>query len=228
MAKPLPKLKIKTLGGFHIYANGKPVATDWPSETIKVFFCSILSPVDLSINWDRICHSLWGVPANENARNRLDKKLIGPLNTYLFDELGINPLIAVHDGIKIDSDQVHVDAFDFYRSTVEGLKLLSFGQETASDAAFRKADSLYTGSFLPGLRGKIITNTREDLESLYRTAVLRNMQGVKSSVSPVSHKMKGLGLKQNKPENCCNHGIDLAEIDYPAVIKSLFQYYITL
>src|ERR1039457_4449233 len=156
MHTTIPKVKIRTLGSFEISAKGITVAADWPSNTIKVLFCSLLSPVDLCLNWDRICHSLWGVPSNRNFRNRLENLFIGPLNTYLLDELGINPFVAVHEGIKINHDHVHVDAFDFYRSAVNGLRLLSIGNEYASNEAFKKANSLYTGSYLPGLHGNII------------------------------------------------------------------------
>ena len=37
-------LDIRTLGSFRISAKGKPVAVDWPDETQKVLFCTLLSP----------------------------------------------------------------------------------------------------------------------------------------------------------------------------------------
>jgi len=164
-------LEIRTLGRFSISAAGKSVATDWPNETVKVLFCSLLSPLDLSFSWDRICHSMWGVPAKRTSMHRLEEIYIRPLVIFLIKELGFNPLISGHEGIRIDQRRIHVDALEFHSTAVEGLRLLSLGNHAAALNKLRRADSLYTGSYLPGLPGKIITDTRNDLDSLYRTAV---------------------------------------------------------
>jgi hypothetical protein len=61
MNLPDTTLGIKSLGRFSIFVNVKPVATNWPDETVKVFFYSLLSPMDLSYTWDRLCLSILGV-----------------------------------------------------------------------------------------------------------------------------------------------------------------------
>jgi len=172
MNVPDTTMKIQTLGTFKIFANGKQVALDWPNETLKVLFCSLLSPLDLYITWDRICHSTWGVPATQTHRKRLDEVYFCSLANYLEKEMGFNPLIPTVDGIRIDQHRVHVDASEFYRTTIEGLNMMSLGKHIPALKIFKKANTLYTGSFLPGLKGKIISNARNDLESLYRTVVV--------------------------------------------------------
>src|SRR5664279_1825707 len=66
------KLEIRTLGSFSISVNGRAVAVDWPDETLKVLFCSLLSPFDSFFCWDRICRSLWGIRATQTSRSRLE------------------------------------------------------------------------------------------------------------------------------------------------------------
>jgi len=172
MDLPVATLEIQTLGRFSISVEGKPVATVWPDESIKVLFCSLLSPLDLYFTYDRICRSMLGVPATPTSRQRLDETIIRPLNTFLVHELGFNPLIIGEENIRIDKHHIHVDAHEFRSTVVEGLRLLSLGQHPAALAKFNRANSLYAGNYLPGIHGKIIENTRNDLESLYRTAFM--------------------------------------------------------
>lgn len=173
---PETKLEILTLGRFSISFDGKPVATDWPDETIKVFFCSLLSPLDLYFTYDRICRSMLGVPATQTSRGRLAEDIIRPLNSFLIKELGFNPLIAGPENIRIDQQRIHVDALEFHSAVVEGIRLLSLGKHSAASEEFSRADSLYAGSYLPEMPGKIISNTRNELESLYRYAVMKNIR----------------------------------------------------
>jgi hypothetical protein len=162
-------LEILTLGRFSILIDGKLVEADWPDETIKLFFCSLLSPLDLYVTWDRICRSLWNVPVTRVSRNRLEQSCIRPLKVFLIKELGFNPLITGQDGIRIDQQRIHLDALEFHGAVLEGLRLLSLDNHRAALVKFNRANTLYGGDYLPELPGKIIANTRTDLESLYRT-----------------------------------------------------------
>lgn len=174
-------LEISTLGRFSISVDGKPVATEWPDDTIKVLFCSLLSPLDLYFSWDRICRSMLGAPATLTSRSKLEETIIRPLNRFLIKELGFNPLNAGFEYIRIDPQRIHVDAREFHSSVVEGLSLLSNGNNAAALDKLSKANSLYTGNYLPGISGKMITNTRKELESFYRTVILKAMPLVQNS-----------------------------------------------
>ena len=175
MGIPDAKLEIQTLGRFSISFDGKPVAKVWPYETVKVLFCSLLTPLDLYVTWDRICRSMLGVPATQTSRRQLEEVLLCPLNSFLIEEFGFNPLIAGHEGIRVDQQRLTVDASEFHSTAVEGLRLLSFGDHAAAIEKLNRANALYAGSYLAGIEGKIIGNTRHELESLYRTAVMNAM-----------------------------------------------------
>lgn len=175
MVTPETTLEIQTLGGFKISINGKPVATAWPDESVKVLFCSLLSPLDLFFTNDRICRSMLGLPATLTSRRRLDETILQPLKTFLIHQLGFNPLIIGEENIRIDKQHMHVDAHEFHSTVVEGLRLLSLGDHPAALDKLNRANSLYAGNYLPGIHGKIIENTRNDLESLYRTAFMNVM-----------------------------------------------------
>jgi hypothetical protein len=171
MNKPVYALDIQTLGRFSIAVEGKTVATDWPDDQIKSFFGSLLSPLDLYFTWDRICRALLGVPESRSSRRQLEELFIRPLHHFLLKELGFNPLIAGPEGIRIDPQGIYVDAFAFHHAVVEGIDLMSLGKRDDAREKFNSANLLYAGSYLPGMPGKIIENTRLELESLYRTAV---------------------------------------------------------
>lgn len=171
MKIPVNLLEIQTLGRFSISADGKAVATDWPDEMMKIFFCSLLSPLDLNFTWDRICRALLGMPETRASRCQLEETLIRPLNTFLTRELGFNPLIAGQENIKIDQQRIHLDVSDFYYAAIEGLNQMSLDNPAAALEKFNRASSLYEGCYLPGMPGKIIEHTRHELDALYRTAV---------------------------------------------------------
>lgn len=170
MDKPDTMLKIRTLGRFYIYVGGKLFNTEWPSETVQHFFCSLLSPVDLYITWDRLCRSTLEIPGTRTTRRRLEEFYIRPLNSFLIKELGFTPLITSDEGIRINQSRINLDAFNFYRTVLDGLKLLSLGSQQAAFMKFDLAKTLYSGSYLPGMPGKIIANTRKELESIYLIA----------------------------------------------------------
>lgn len=171
MNKPVYALGIQTLGSFTVSVDGQTVATDWPDEEIKVFFCSFLSPLDLYFTWDRICRSLLGVPETRSSRRQLEQIYIRPLNLFLLKELGFNPLIAGPEGIRIDPQGIYVDVFEFHTAVIEGISLMTLGNRDGAREKFSRADLLYAGSYLPDMPGKIIEHTRLELESLYQTAV---------------------------------------------------------
>ncbi|MDD2852754.1 MAG: hypothetical protein PHY09_12760 [Desulfuromonadaceae bacterium] len=162
-------LKIQTLGCFTISINGKPVATEWPDEAGKILFCSLLSPLDMYFTWDRLCRSILDRAEAQTNRHHLEVFVLRPLNTFLNGELGFSPLISGPEGIRINQLSVHIDAFEFYRDVLEGLRLSSFTNYLEAAVQFSRARSLYAGSYLPGISGKIINNTRRELECLYQT-----------------------------------------------------------
>ncbi len=169
MMLPDTTLDILTLGRFSIRVDGACVETVWPNETVKLFFCSLLSPLDLYITWDRIYRSLWDVPVTPVSRDRLEQSCIEPLKVFMIKEFGFSPLITTHDGIRIDQQRIHLDALEFHGTVMEGLRLSALDNHAAALEKFNRAKTLYVGDYLPGLPGKIITNTRTELESLYRT-----------------------------------------------------------
>lgn len=164
--------EILTLGRFSISVEGKPVAKSWPDESLKIFFCSLLSPLDLFFTWDRISRSMLCEPATRTTIRRLEESCVRPLKSFLVKELGFNPLVSLAEGVRINRQAIHIDAHEFYSTFLEGISLLSYENAAAAREKFTRADSLYAGTYLPGLTGKIIDHTRNELESLYRAAVM--------------------------------------------------------
>lgn len=168
------KLEIRTLGCFSIFVDGKSFELDWPDEALKCFLGSLLSPLDLYFSWDRMCRAMLNEPVTRSGRSRLEEIYIRPLNRFLIKSLGFNPVIKGNDGIRIDKQLVYLDALEFHTVAVEGLKLKFSGNQAAALEKFNKANSLYGGSFLPGISGKIIINTRKELESLHQAVLIKS------------------------------------------------------
>lgn len=175
MHLPAASLEIQTLGRFRITIAGKQVLTDWPDESLKILFCSLLSPLDQYVSWDWLCRSLLGQPDTLTSRRRLEKTFIQPLISLMNKEFGFNPLISGEDGTGINRQHIHVDAVDFNSTVIEGFRLLSLGNHDEAHEKFIRAKSVYAGSYLPGMTNKIIDITCNELESLYRTAVMDAM-----------------------------------------------------
>ncbi len=186
MNKPVYALDIQTLGRFRISVEGKTVAANWQDERLKVLFCSLISPLDLYFTWDRICRSLLGVPETRSSRRQLKDLFTRPLNHFLINELGFNPLIIGPEGIRIDPQGIHLDVFEFYRAVVDGLNLVSLDDLGGARKKFSRANSLYVGSYLPGMPGKIIEHTRMELESLYKAAVRDGIWQTRIALSPTA------------------------------------------
>lgn len=182
-------LEIRTFGSLRISVEGNPVATDWPDELQKVLFCSLLSPLDLYVTWDRICRSMWGIPASRASRKLLEEVIIRPLDSFLTKELGFTPVTYGSEGISINRQGIHLDALEFYSTTLEGLRLASLADHPAAAEKFSEAKQLYVGSYLPGMPGKIIENTRHELDSLYRTAIMDDAQHIYSATNALVFRM---------------------------------------
>ena len=171
MIKPVYALDIQTLGSFSLAAEGRSVATTWPDDEIRIFFCSLLSPLDLYFTWDRICRAFLNAAETRSSRRQIEEVFIRPLNSFLIKVLGFNPLIVRPEGIRIDSQGIHIDVFEFHHAVIDGLNLISLGNLVGAGEKFALANTLYVGSYLPGMPGKIIEHTRLELDALYQNAV---------------------------------------------------------
>jgi len=161
---------VHSLGRFSLSIGGEPVSSPWPNELTKELFCSLLSPLDECITFDRLSRSLFGKPLTESTRVRLDEVIEG-LIRFTDAELGINPYRCSKDAIGLNRSDVYVDAHLFQELALEGLRKVSIGDSASAMRNIHVALSLYTGDFLPGMNRKIIADTREDLASLKRMLV---------------------------------------------------------
>jgi DNA-binding SARP family transcriptional activator len=161
-----PKLAIRTLGDFSLAVDAVPVTINWPDKATRLLFCSLLSPLDAAYSRERLCKALWGTPANELGIARLTLTL-DHLQNALVSTIGFSPVSAGPDGISVRRAQVQCDARDFHEMAITGLSALAQGNPTLAHDCFRTAAALYRGPFLPGIAGRIVTATRDDLAQQY-------------------------------------------------------------
>jgi len=174
MNLPINTLEIRTLGGFSLMVGKKAITATWPDEISKVLFCTLLSPLDESITMERLCRSLWDLPASRTPKKRIAAK-IDHLTDIFVAETGINPFFMIGDRVGINSSHVSVDAHEFYRVTAEGFRLKLFGNCQAALIKLQEADLLYRGLFMPEMFNQVISSTREDLDEMHRMVVKQTM-----------------------------------------------------
>ena len=167
MSVPLKTLEIRTMGDFSLMVGERAITAEWPDETTKMLFCTLLSPLDEAISMERLCRSLWEVPATQASMSRIAAK-VEWLSDFFAKEASINPFIINQDHVGIDSRYVRIDAHEFYLHAVKGLRLMSIGNRRGALINLHKADQLYCGWFLPLMDNRVITTTRENLGEIHR------------------------------------------------------------
>jgi hypothetical protein len=86
--------------------------------------------------------------------------------------------------LRFDQERIRLDALEFHSAAAGGLRLFSLDNHISALEAFTRAKALYVGNYLPDMSGKIISNTRDDLESLYLSAVIDGMPLAQNSRWP--------------------------------------------
>lgn len=160
-------LRVVTLGRFSIAVGDSEVKIAWPDETARVLFCSLLSPLDESLSWERSCRSLWGLPATHHSKIRATA-LLNRLQTSFAVQLGCDPFIVTHEGAALNKGIINIDAHHFHSNVVTGLRLLALGNRSAASQLLEQALAIYDAPFLPGVPGRIVAATRDELDNLYR------------------------------------------------------------
>lgn len=162
--------EVRTFGEFSLIVNGSVVEPAWQNETERVLFCSLLLPLDESISEERLCRSLWGVPAEHTSRIRL-MGMIQQLRHYFFDLTGSDLFIATSEGFALDQKKITVDATLFRHCALAGLQLLARGDCTRAYQQLQEAYTMYRAPFLPGVPGRLVDMARDDLDGLYGMVV---------------------------------------------------------
>jgi SARP family transcriptional regulator, regulator of embCAB operon len=142
------KLSIRTFGGLSVYYQGAPITIIWESQKARLLFCYLMITYDQWVHRDKFIEVLWpGCNGNAGANNfkttlsRLRKSFSGPLT--------INPVLTQGEAVRINVQDIEVDASKFRQNAVSGIKLLSRGEVKAARECLEAAQDLYAGEFLP-------------------------------------------------------------------------------
>lgn len=158
-------LHVHSLGSFSVSIAGEKLSSPWPDELTRGLFCSLLSPLDECITFDRLSRSLLGAAVEGSAKTSLEE-VIENLVVFFKTEMGADPFRYTEDAIGFNRNAVRVDAHHFQKLALEGLREMSIGNTHAARLNISSALALYEGDFLPGMRQKIIDDTRGELDSL--------------------------------------------------------------
>lgn len=162
------ELHVRSLGGLALSQRGVAVTAPWPDKITKELFCSLLSPLDICITFDRLSRSLLGAPLTARTSERLEMA-IDSLIRFTSEEMGVSdPLLVTPDAVGFKGDSICIDAHQFFETALKGLSNLSKGEKGAALQHVCKAMDLYEGDFLPGMNSRIIVDTREELAGLHK------------------------------------------------------------
>jgi len=161
------RMTITTMGRFSIAVDGRPLPLHL-SPVRQELFCSLLSPFDEYQRWERLEQLLDG-PAT-GRRCRLAQELF-VISAYFIRCAGIDPLLSGDDGVSLDHRQVKVDTVRVVQAIHRSLNcFMSGGKEEGLLIATETLPHL-RGEYLPGIHGRIIDRTREELMDLF--AIIR-------------------------------------------------------
>ncbi len=165
------KLSVRAFGGLTFYRQGTPISIIWESQKARHLFCYLLVTRDQWVSSDRLIGMLWpGCSAKDGANNfkttlsRLRKSFAGPL--------ALNPVITNGDVYRINHDVIEIDAANFRRNALEGIKLFARGESEGAREFLETAQDLYTGEFLPEEpSNSFINDERSELAGLHRSVI---------------------------------------------------------
>jgi DNA-binding SARP family transcriptional activator len=165
------KLNVCTFSGLSVYLHGAPITIIWESQKARLLFCYLMITSDQWVHRDRFIELLWpGCDAGAGANNfkttlsRLRKSFSGPLV--------LNPVISQGEAVRINLQDIEVDANLFRQKAVMGIKLLGRGENKAARECLEAAQDFYTGEFLPEEPfNDFIANARQDLAELHASVI---------------------------------------------------------
>jgi DNA-binding SARP family transcriptional activator len=138
-----PELAIRTLGGFRVERDGKPVSSsEWRSKKARQLLKMLLARYDRPTHREQLIEALWPEDEDGNLANRLAvaastiRSTLDPDKRHPSDHY----LIGEDDTLRLDPDHLWIDVAEFLNHARAGL-----GDDPER---LLEADTLYRGDFL--------------------------------------------------------------------------------
>lgn len=166
-----PRAEIRTLGGFLLLRNGRPVpSSEWQSKKARDLFKILLARRGRPTPREALMETLWPGEEPEPLANRLSVAL-ARARTVLDPERegGSEHLIGGDaSSLWLELDRLYVDVEVFFAEASAGMALLDQGREGEARELLSAAEAKYAGDFLEeDLYEEWSTGLREEARALY-------------------------------------------------------------
>ncbi len=183
----LPKLRLQTLGGFHLWRGESLVEdSEWGGHQPQLLLKAIVSHGAKEVPREVLMEDLWPEAAPDQTEKSFKvnlHRLRKVLEPGLDKGFGSSYLHLKANFLTLDSELCRIDLNDFLAHCKEGEKKEGQGDLKGAISLYKAARELYGGAFLPEeLYHPWVESRREELQGrfidlLYRLARLYEKQG---------------------------------------------------
>jgi DNA-binding SARP family transcriptional activator len=165
------KIDVRTFGGLTVLYKGSPVSIVWESQKARLLFCCLLVTYDQWIHRQKLIEAIWpGCNAISGEKNF--KTTLSRLRKSFSGAHCLNPVLTQGEAVKINFNEVDLDASRFRNDASQGMKYLVRGEIKMALKFLESAQDLYLGEFLPEEPyNEYITSARCELSEIYSSVI---------------------------------------------------------
>ncbi len=169
------KIEVRTFGGLSIFYKGSPVTIVWESQKARLLFCCLLVTYDQWIHRQKLIEAIWP-GCNVLSGEKNFKTTLSRLRKSFSGAHCLNPVLTQGEAVRINFDEVDLDASRFRNNASQGIKYLVRGEIKTAIRYLEVAQDLYLGEFLPEEPyNEFITLVRSELADVYGS-VLKSLE----------------------------------------------------
>lgn len=142
------KIDVRTFGGLCIYFKSSPVTIVWESQKARLLFCCLLVTYDQWVHRQKLIEAIWP-GCNPVSGEKNFKTTLSRLRKSFSGANQLNPVLTQGEAVRINFDEVEVDASRFRTNASQGMKHLVRGEIKTAIKFLEAAQDLYLGEFLP-------------------------------------------------------------------------------
>ena len=194
-SEPVEQIRVRTFGGLTIYFNGSPITVMWESQKARLLFCYLLITYDQWVHREKIIEALWpGCNLAAGAKNF--KTTLSRLRKSFQGARCLNPVLTQGEALRLNHEEITVDASEFKNNAIAGIKLLTRGETRKAKQHLERALDLYTSDFLPEEPyDQTISAARQELGE-YNSSVIKSLEKIYTNDNEVDALEALLSLKR--------------------------------
>jgi DNA-binding SARP family transcriptional activator len=193
------KIEIRSFGGLSIFHKGLPATILWESQKARLLFCCLLVTYDQWVHRQKLIEAIWP-GCNSVSGEKNFKTTLSRLRKSFAGLHCANPVLTQGEALRINFDEVDLDASRFRNSASQGMKYLVRGEIKASIKYLEAAQDQYLGEFLPEEPyNEFITTARYELSEIYASVIKSleksyHLEGNTDAIEVFSYLKNGVSL----------------------------------